>query len=45
MYKITFSKANYMRKITFLKAIFGKEIAFRKVIFRVVFRIVAFTSS
>ncbi len=45
MYKITFSKANYMRKITFLKAIFGQEIAFRKVIFRVVFRIVAFTSS
>jgi len=45
MYKITFSKANYIRKITFLKAIFGQEIAFRKVIFRVVFRIVAFTSS
>lgn len=45
MYKITFSKANYMRKITFLKAIFGKEIAFRKVICCVVFRIVAFTSS
>ena len=45
MYKITFSKANYMRKIAFLKAIFGKEITFRKVIFRVVFRIVAFTSS
>ncbi len=45
MYKITFSKANYIRKITFLKAIFGQEMAFRKVIFRVVFRIVAFTSS
>ncbi len=45
MYKITFSKANYIPKITFLKAIFGQEIAFRKVIFRVVFRIVAFTSS
>jgi hypothetical protein len=45
MYKITFSKASYMRKITFLKAIFGQEIAFRKVIFRVVFRSVAFTSS
>ena len=45
MYKITFSKANYIRKITFLKATFGQEIAFRKVIFRVVFRIVAFTSS
>ena len=45
MYKITFSKANYTRKITFLKAIFGQEIAFRKVVFRVVFRIVAFTSS
>ena len=45
MYKITFSKANYMRKITFLKAIFGQEIAFRKVIFRVVFRSEVFTSS
>ena len=45
MYKITFSKANYVRKITFLKAIFSQKIAFRKVIFRVVFRIVAFTSS
>ena len=45
MYKITFSKANYMRKITFQKAIFGKEIAFRKVICCVAFRIVEFTSS